>query len=106
MPTALLANRLVANSAVTAAANTAEQPSRTTDDRSASYAASPATITPERPPVVARCGLACDPDVGALWQQEIRASDTDVRGALVADIIRLTLRAIDDAVVAAAPALP
>ncbi|MEO5842166.1 MAG: hypothetical protein ABIQ73_09615, partial [Acidimicrobiales bacterium] len=77
VPTALLANRLVAKRAVTEQTSLTEQPRNMFDDRSASYAATPATITQERPRVVASCGLVCDPDMGELWQQEIRALNTD-----------------------------
>jgi hypothetical protein len=106
VPTALLANRLVAKRAVTKQTSFTEQPRATTIDRSASYAAPPPTTEFEQLRVVASCGLVCDPDLGALWQQMIRAVDSDSRRALVAETIRTTLQAIDEAVAAAAPALP
>jgi hypothetical protein len=51
------------------------------------------------------CGLICDPDMGALWQHVVSASDIGSRSEIVANAIRMTLRAIDEAVVGAAPAL-
>jgi hypothetical protein len=106
VPAAFLANRIVADSAVTAHAGIVEQPAGTTVARSITYAATPPIPALAEQPIVVSCGLICDPDLGALWQQVISASDSARTSAIVADTIRRMLRAIDEAVVAAAPALP
>ena len=105
LPAALLANRIVAKSEVTAQASVAEEPAASAVAHEFTLAAAPVTI-PALQAIAASCGLICGPDMGALWQQVVSASGSDARTAVVAEAIRSMLRAIDDAVAAAAPALP
>jgi hypothetical protein len=106
VPTALLANRIVGKSEVTAQAGVAEETAAAAVAHEVTFAAAPVTVPPVPQAIAASCGLICDPDMGALWQQVVSASDSDARTTVVAEAIRSMLRTIDDAVAAAASALP
>ena len=106
VPTTVLVNRIVARNAATAHTDNAEQFADATGAREVTYAATPVSPTPTTQSITTTCGLICDPDMGALWNQVVSAADSDARAAIIAEAIRKTLRAIDDAVVAAAPAIP
>jgi hypothetical protein len=105
VPTALLANRIVANGAVTVPTDLGAAPTGFIAPAPVTYSASPAPPALAQQPMVDGCGLICDPDMGALWQHVVSASDIGSRSEIVANAIRMTLRAIDEAVVGAAPAL-
>ena len=106
VPTALVASRITSNTSTHSYAGVAAQPASDSESRDTAYrenATSPSLVEQS---IVETCGVICDSDLGALWQQVIGASDGDSRGAIVADMIRSMLRAIEEAIVASAPALP
>ena len=107
IPTAVLASRISANGSGTAPVEFAEAPPEVTVAQEDVYAATPIEAPDANRSTVAPCGLMCAPEVGALWNAVTAgASDTDARVVALSESIRSSLGAINDAVVAAASAMP
>ena len=107
IPTTVLASRISVNGSGTAPVEFAEESPGLADAHENVYTATPVEAPAVNPSTVANCGLICAPEVGALWNAVTAgASDTDARVVALAESIRSSLGAIDDAVVAAASAMP
>ena len=106
LTTSVLASRIDINGPGAAPADFSEAPRDVSVDREDEYAPAPVT-SPQANQPIATCSLTCAPEVAALWNA-VRAGgpDTDARVAALVESIRSSLGAIDDAIVAAASAMP
>ena len=104
LPTTVLVSRMSSNSSGPTPVAFAEAPRDVGADRVDEYTAT--SVTSPQSTTVANCGLICAPEVAALWNAvKTSAPDTDDHIAALAESIRSSLGAIDDAIVDAVSAM-
>lgn len=107
LPMTVVASRLSVHSSGTAPVAFAEAAPDVSVAGEIEYATNPPASPQANTSTVGDCGLSCAPEVAALWQSvSAGASDLDARTVALAESIRSSLGAINDAVVAAASAMP